>query len=67
MTLALPKQGLAAPGAAVHVGRLVLADISVPAGIYGRLGLEYKSPFGSGPLVELVDGIRSERARCISL
>jgi NAD(P)H-hydrate epimerase len=67
MTLALPKQGLAAPGAAVHVGRLVLADISVPAGIYGRLGLEYKSPFGSGPLVELVDGIRSESARFISL
>jgi hypothetical protein len=54
LTLALPKQGLAAPGAAGAVGRLFLADISVPARVYQRLGLEYDTPFGQGPLVELI-------------
>ncbi len=55
MTLALPKQGLAA---AANVGRLFLADISVPGLVYERLGLRYESPFASGPLVELVARIR---------
>jgi NAD(P)H-hydrate epimerase len=58
MTLALPKQGLAAPVAAANVGRLFLADISVPELVYQRLGLRYESPFAFGPLVELVDRIR---------
>ena len=31
MTLALPKEGLRAPGVETHVGELYLADISVPA------------------------------------
>ncbi|HET8894887.1 MAG TPA: NAD(P)H-hydrate epimerase [Gaiellaceae bacterium] len=57
MTLALPKQGLAAPEAAANVGRLFLADISVPELVFRRLGLRYESPFASGPLVELVDRI----------
>ncbi len=37
MTLALPKAGLRAPGAAEHVGELYLADIGVPPGLYAQL------------------------------
>jgi NAD(P)H-hydrate epimerase len=37
MTLALPKSGLRAPGAADCVGDLYLADISVPASVYAQL------------------------------
>jgi NAD(P)H-hydrate epimerase len=59
MTLALPKRGLTAPGAAALVGRLFLADISVPRLVYERLGVQYESPFARGPLVELVDGVRA--------
>jgi len=40
MTLALPKEGLRAPGAEVHVGELYLADISVPPSLYSRPPLE---------------------------
>ena len=36
LTLALPKTGLDAAG----VGRLTLADIGIPAGLYERLGIE---------------------------
>jgi NAD(P)H-hydrate epimerase len=51
LTLALPKEGLrAAPDA---VGDLFLADISVPAMLYRRLGLAFASPFGAGPIVRL--------------
>jgi len=53
LTLALPKSGLRAPGAADAVGALYLADISVPALVYERLGLRYASPFGAGTIVEL--------------
>jgi NAD(P)H-hydrate epimerase len=53
LTLALPKSGLRAPGAADAVGALYLADISVPALVYKRLALPYASPFGAGPIVEL--------------
>jgi NAD(P)H-hydrate epimerase len=53
MTLAAPKAGLRGPAASATVGRLFLADISVPALVYGRLGVPYESPFGTGPLVEL--------------
>jgi NAD(P)H-hydrate epimerase len=38
------------------VGRLFLADISVPALVYERLGLAYETPFADGPIVELRDG-----------
>jgi NAD(P)H-hydrate epimerase len=59
MTLAAPKTGLAEPGAAAAVGTLFLADISVPALVYRRLGLPYETPFGAGPVVEVRDaGIR---------
>jgi NAD(P)H-hydrate epimerase len=53
LTLALPKHGLRAPGATEVIGDLYLADISVPALVYRRLGLEYRSPFGRGPIVRL--------------
>ncbi len=51
LTLALPKEGLRAPKAAEAVGRLYLADLSVPATVYERLGLEYTSPFGRATIV----------------
>jgi NAD(P)H-hydrate epimerase len=53
MTLALPKDGLRAPQAGPLVGRLLLADISVPAAVYDRMGLAYTSPFGDATVVEL--------------
>lgn len=51
VTLALPKRGL---NSAPTAGRLLLADISVPAVVYERLGIAYRTPFGGGPLVEIV-------------
>jgi NAD(P)H-hydrate epimerase len=53
LTLALPKEGLRAPGAPEVVGDLYLADISVPSFVYRRLGLDYASPFGRGPIVRI--------------
>jgi NAD(P)H-hydrate epimerase len=40
MTLALPKEGLRAPGVKAHVGELYLADISVPPALYAGTTLE---------------------------
>lgn len=54
MTLAAPKTALGRPDAAAAVGRLFLADISVPALVYERLGLAYETPFTRGQVVELV-------------
>lgn len=56
MTLAVPKTGLAAPHARAATGRLYLADLSVPALAYARLGLPYRTPFTHGPIVEV--GVR---------
>lgn len=55
MTLALPKQGLRAPGARDHVGELYLADISVPPALYSRapLSLTFGPVFASGDVVRL--------------
>ncbi|MDH3383036.1 MAG: NAD(P)H-hydrate epimerase [Deltaproteobacteria bacterium] len=39
MTLALPKEGLRAPGVKANVGELYLADISVPPSLYAGPGL----------------------------
>jgi len=50
MTLALPKPGLAASAA---VGRLYLADISVPPQLYAQLGVQPPALFHAGPVVEL--------------
>ena len=53
LTLALPKAGLLAPGAAPFTGVLYLADISVPHEVYRRLGLAVPPLFAEGPLVRL--------------
>jgi len=50
LTLALPKTGLAGTP-----GNLELADISVPAAVYDRLGIAYEPPFGSRYRIELRD------------
>ena len=42
MTLALPKEGLRAPGVDKHVGELYLADIGVPPSLYEKPPLELK-------------------------
>lgn len=55
MTLALPKEGLRAPGAAEAVGELYLADISVPPELYAArpLGLKVGPVFALSNIVQL--------------
>jgi len=55
MTLALPKQGLRAPGVEAHVGELYLADISVPPSLYAKssLGLQVQDLFADSEIVRL--------------
>ncbi len=48
VTLALPKTGLTD-----GVGRLVLADISIPAVVYDRLDIPYEDPFGDETWIDL--------------
>jgi NAD(P)H-hydrate epimerase len=50
-TLALPKAGLMQPAARDWVGDLYLADISVPAQVYQRLGLETGPIFAASDIV----------------
>ena len=55
MTLALPKEGLRAPGVDTHVGELYLADISAPPELYARfLGIDVGPIFASSDIVRLV-------------
>ena len=54
LTLALPKGALRAGAARPLVGDLYLADISIPATVYERLGIAYRSPFSGSPIVQLV-------------
>jgi NAD(P)H-hydrate epimerase len=54
MTLALPKEGLRAPGIERQVGELYLADISVPPGLYDRSPLN----LSVGPLFAQDEVIR---------
>jgi len=58
VTLAAPKTALGLADATAAVGRLFLADISVPALVYERLGLEYETPFAHQQVVELVGRIQ---------
>jgi NAD(P)H-hydrate epimerase len=51
LTLALPKVGLLRPEARAYVGRLYLADISVPQLVYHRLGMSVGSIFGESEIV----------------
>lgn len=53
LTLALPKTALRLQSARSLVGELYLADISIPAVVYERLGIQYSSPFSGGPIVRL--------------
>jgi NAD(P)H-hydrate epimerase len=53
LTLALPKTGLLTPAARPLVGKLLLADISVPPGLYRRLGLEVGPIFAEDSILEL--------------
>ncbi len=55
LTLALPKLGLKAAGAAAHVGELYLGDIGVPQQLYRRSPLNLQVPdiFAGGDLVRL--------------
>jgi NAD(P)H-hydrate epimerase len=53
LTLALPKQGLLAPAARPWVGRLHLADISVPEKVYERLGLKVGPIFARSDIIAI--------------
>ncbi|MBV7327186.1 NAD(P)H-hydrate epimerase [Chloroflexi bacterium TSY] len=55
MTLALPKEGLRAPGVDAQVGELYLADISVPPELYAEpeLGLAVGHIFAQSDIVRL--------------
>ena len=55
MTLALPKEGLRAPGVDEKVGELYLADISVPPSLYAEpaLGLNVGAIFAESDIVRL--------------
>jgi NAD(P)H-hydrate epimerase len=57
LTLALPKTGLVTPVAQEVVGELFLADISVPPGLYKRLGLEVGPLFAAGPIVMVGENV----------
>jgi NAD(P)H-hydrate epimerase len=54
LTLALPKEGLRAPGAGQNVGELYLADIGVPPGLYAGPGLG----LSVGPIFARADVLR---------
>jgi NAD(P)H-hydrate epimerase len=51
LTLALPKAGLLRREAAAHVGRLYLADISVPPLVYSRMGVSTANVFRTSDIV----------------
>jgi NAD(P)H-hydrate epimerase len=53
LALALPKAALRFDLVRPLVGDLYLADISIPAVVYERLGISYRSPFSRGPIVRL--------------
>lgn len=55
LTLALPKEGLRAPGAERSVGELYLADIGVPPSLYGgpALGLTVGPIFAESDLLRI--------------
>ena len=55
MTLALPKEGLRAPGVESQVGELYLADIGVPPSLYAgsTLGLTVGNIFAQNEIIRL--------------
>lgn len=56
MTLALPKEGLRAPGVESQVGELYLADIGVPPSLYAEptLGLTVGNIFARSEIIRLI-------------
>lgn len=56
VTLACPKTGLLQPGAARWVGELAVADISVPASVYQRLGVDLGDMFARRDIVRITPG-----------
>jgi NAD(P)H-hydrate epimerase len=57
LSLALPKTGLGRLGAQEWVGDLYIADISVPAQVYQRLGLETAPIFATSDIVAVPVGV----------
>lgn len=53
LTLALPKHGLLGPLSAGLVGRLYLADISVPPSVYKNLGMDVGYLFAQSDIIRL--------------
>lgn len=51
VTLAAPKSALRLPSSAAAVGRLYLADLSIPAAGYERAGIAWSTPFGRESVV----------------
>ena len=51
LTLAAPKRVLLEPG--VEAGALFLADLSIPAAAYERLGVDWPSPFATAAVVRI--------------
>jgi NAD(P)H-hydrate epimerase len=52
LTLAAPKRALLDVAGAA--GALYLADLGIPATAYERLGIDWRSPFASAPIVRIV-------------
>lgn len=53
MTLALPKVGLISEAARPYVGKLYLADISVPPVLYRQMGLNVQNVFEKETIIEI--------------
>ncbi|MBI5289528.1 MAG: NAD(P)H-hydrate epimerase [Chloroflexi bacterium] len=51
LTLALPKRGLTVQEARPYVGLLSIADISVPATAYGKIGIRVDAIFARGDVI----------------
>lgn len=56
MTLALPKQGLLMPAVKPYVGKLYLADISVPPELYLAMGIKVSGLFAQEDIIHMALG-----------
>jgi NAD(P)H-hydrate epimerase len=64
LTLALPKEALRLEGATPLVGEVYLADVSIPAIVYERVGIPYFPPFSRGPIVRLASDAPRPHCGC---
>jgi NAD(P)H-hydrate epimerase len=53
LTLGLPKQGFLSDQAASHLGKLYLADISIPHELYNQIGLKVPYLFDGDPYIRI--------------